>query len=86
MHLQILVLFGIASGIAMSLDDLLFAIITAGIGLSGAYLRAELLLHRNDEAADQGDGEALLVRRGTGHKRQNTQCYVPRLRPRRALP
>jgi hypothetical protein len=31
----------------MSLDDLLFAIIIAGIGLSGAYLRAELLLHRN---------------------------------------
>jgi hypothetical protein len=30
----------------MSFDDLLFAIILAGLGLSGAYLRAELLLHR----------------------------------------
>jgi hypothetical protein len=30
----------------MSLDDLLLAIILAGIGLSGAYLRAELILHR----------------------------------------
>jgi len=28
------------------MDDLLIAIIIAGIGLSGAYLRAELLLHR----------------------------------------
>jgi hypothetical protein len=32
---------------AVSIDDLLFAIIIAGIGLSGAYLRAELLLHRS---------------------------------------
>lgn len=30
----------------MLLDDLLFAIILAGIGLSGAYLRAELVVHR----------------------------------------
>jgi hypothetical protein len=30
---------------AVSIDDLLFAIILAGIGLSGAYLRAELDLH-----------------------------------------
>ena len=30
----------------MILDDLLFAIILAGMGLSGAYLRAELVLHR----------------------------------------
>ena len=30
----------------MTLEDLLFAIILAGIGLSGAYLRAELVLHR----------------------------------------
>jgi hypothetical protein len=30
----------------MSIDDLLFAIILAGIGLSGAHLRAELDLHR----------------------------------------
>lgn len=30
----------------MSIDDLLFAIILAGIGLSGAHLRAELVLHR----------------------------------------
>jgi hypothetical protein len=31
---------------AMRVDDLQFAIILAGIGLSGAYLRAELVLHR----------------------------------------
>jgi hypothetical protein len=30
----------------MNFDDLLFAIIVAGLGLSGFYLRAELLLHR----------------------------------------
>jgi hypothetical protein len=30
----------------MNIDDLLFAIIIAGIGFSGIYLRAELLLHR----------------------------------------
>jgi hypothetical protein len=30
----------------MIFDDLLFAIIVAGLALSGAYLRAELLLHR----------------------------------------
>ena len=30
----------------MNLDDLLLAIIIAGIGLSVAYLRAELVLHR----------------------------------------
>jgi hypothetical protein len=29
----------------MIVDDLLFAIIFAGIGLSGAYVRSELLLH-----------------------------------------
>ncbi len=30
----------------MILDDLLIALIIAGMGISGAYLRAELLLHR----------------------------------------
>lgn len=30
----------------MIIDDLLFAIIIAGLGLSGAHLRSELLLHR----------------------------------------
>jgi hypothetical protein len=35
---------------AVSIDDLLFAIILAGIGLSGAYLRAELSLHRRTTA------------------------------------
>jgi hypothetical protein len=35
----------------MSLDDLLTAIIIAGVGLSGAYLRAELVLHRRLTAA-----------------------------------
>ena len=35
----------------MNIDDLLIAIIIAGIGLSGAYLRAEVLLHRRLTAA-----------------------------------
>ena len=30
----------------MSIDDLLIAIIIAGAGLAGAYLRAEFVLHR----------------------------------------
>jgi hypothetical protein len=30
----------------MSIDDLLIAIIIAGAGLAGTYLRAELVLHR----------------------------------------
>jgi hypothetical protein len=34
----------------MSIDDLIFAIILAGIGLSAAYLRAELDLHRRTTA------------------------------------
>jgi hypothetical protein len=33
------------------MDDILIAIILAGIGLSGAYLRAELVLHRRLTAA-----------------------------------
>jgi hypothetical protein len=32
------------------MDDLLITIIVAGIGLSGAYLRAELVLHRRTTA------------------------------------
>jgi hypothetical protein len=39
-----------AEEIEMSLDDLLIAIIIIGIGLSGAYLRAELLSHRRRTA------------------------------------
>ena len=35
---------------AVSIDDLLVAIILAGIALSGAYLRAELVLHRRTTA------------------------------------
>jgi hypothetical protein len=34
----------------MTVDDLLFAIIMAGIGLSGAYVRSELLLHMRSVA------------------------------------
>jgi hypothetical protein len=34
----------------VSIYDLLFAIILAGIGLSGAYLRAELVLHHRTTA------------------------------------
>jgi hypothetical protein len=37
----------------MTFDDLLFAIIIAGLGLSGAYLRAELLSHRRLTAAQR---------------------------------
>jgi phage antirepressor YoqD-like protein len=37
----------------MSLDDLLIAIIIIGIGLSGAYLRAELVLHQRSQAAER---------------------------------
>jgi len=37
----------------MILDDLLIALIIAGIGISGAYLRAELLLHRRLTAVQQ---------------------------------
>jgi len=36
----------------MILDDLLITIIIAGIGLSGAYLRAELVLHRRLKSAE----------------------------------
>lgn len=35
----------------MILDDLLIALIIAGVGISGAYLRAELLLHRRVTSA-----------------------------------
>jgi|HubBroStandDraft_2_1064218.scaffolds.fasta_scaffold90570_3 hypothetical protein len=37
----------------MSLDDLLLVIIIAGIGLSGTYLRAELVLHRRLTALER---------------------------------
>jgi hypothetical protein len=37
----------------MSIDDLLIAIIMAGIGFSGAYLRAEFDMHRRITAAQR---------------------------------
>jgi hypothetical protein len=37
----------------MSIDDILIAIIMAGIGFSGAYLGAELALHRRTTAAQR---------------------------------
>jgi hypothetical protein len=37
----------------MSIDDLLLVIIIAGIGLSGAYLRAEMDFHRRMMAAQR---------------------------------
>jgi hypothetical protein len=37
----------------MILDDLLFAVIIAGIGLSGAYLRAEYISHVSIGAAER---------------------------------
>ena len=38
----------------MSLDDLLLAIIIIGIGLSGAYLKAEYQLHVRLRTAERG--------------------------------
>jgi hypothetical protein len=37
----------------MSVDDLLIAIIIGGIGLSGAYVRAEFMLWRRNKAAER---------------------------------
>ena len=37
----------------MNFDDLLIAIIIGGIGLTGAYFRAEYLLWRRDKAAER---------------------------------
>jgi hypothetical protein len=37
----------------MNLDDLLFVIIIGGIGLTGAYFRAEYVLWRRYKAAEQ---------------------------------
>lgn len=37
----------------MILDDLLIAILIAGVGLSGAYLRAELVSHQKFKAAER---------------------------------
>jgi hypothetical protein len=55
----------------MTLDDLLIAILVAGIGLSGAYLRAELLAHRRFKAAERRKELALreLPRTGAGYGR-----------------
>jgi hypothetical protein len=50
---QILVLFGIASRIAMNLDDLLLAIIIAGLGLAIVYLRAEFVLRRGRKVKER---------------------------------
>jgi hypothetical protein len=38
----------------MSIDDLLMAIIIAGLGLSGACLKADYLSWRRDNAAQRG--------------------------------
>jgi hypothetical protein len=49
-----------------NMDDLLIAIIIAGVGLSSAYLRAELLLHRRYKAAErrrEGVQRELLIAR-----------------------
>jgi len=37
----------------VNLDDLLIAILIAGLGLSGAYLRAEFFSHRRFKAAER---------------------------------
>lgn len=57
----------------MILDDVLFAIILAGIGLSGAYLRAELVVHRRVTAVER---RRELVRREL-HCVRVAQPYAP---------
>ena len=54
----------------MSLDDLLIAIIIAGMGLTVAYLRAEYVLHRGSKAAEH---KKLIVQR---------ELHANRLRPK----
>src|ERR1700685_2774892 len=62
---------------AVNIDDLLFAIILAGIGLSGAYLRAELVLHRNTTAVQRArelaQREVHAKRVGLGRNKMPTQ-------------
>jgi hypothetical protein len=41
------------------MDTLLFALIIAGVGLSGAYLRAEFLLRRRNKAAERREDLSL---------------------------
>jgi hypothetical protein len=43
----------------MSMDDLMLAIIIGGIGLSGAYLRAEFVAWRRSNAARRRLGGAV---------------------------
>jgi hypothetical protein len=61
----------------MSLDDLLFAIIIIGIGLSGAHLRAELVSHRRMTALRRArefvQREVHAKRVGFGHNTMPTQ-------------
>jgi hypothetical protein len=64
------------------MDYVLIAIIIAGIGLSGAYLRAELLLHRRATAVQR---KTELVQRELHTKRvrlgQNDMSRQPRTVP-----
>jgi hypothetical protein len=66
----------------MSIDDILIAIIMAGIGLSGAYLRAQLVLHRRTTALQRARE---LVQREVHAKRvrlaQNARPRRPRTIP-----
>jgi hypothetical protein len=66
----------------MSIDDILIAIIMAGIGLSGAYLRAQLVLHRRTTALQRARE---LVQREVHAKRvrlaQNARPRQPRTIP-----
>lgn len=61
----------------MSIDDLLFAIILAGIALSGAYLRAELVSHRRTTALQRArelvQREVRAKRVRLGHDKMTTQ-------------
>jgi hypothetical protein len=61
------------------MDDLLITIIIAGIGLSGAYLRAELLLHRRLTATQR---RRELVQRGLHIKRAYVENTYVRTQPR----
>jgi Arc/MetJ family transcription regulator len=54
------------------MDDLLIAIIVAGIGLSIAYLRAELILRQEFKAAEREKELALRELRITRPRREHT--------------
>jgi hypothetical protein len=63
----------------MSMDDLLIAIIAAGFGFSVAYIRAELVLHRQMTAAERWRE---LVQRRSYARRAGIEQSDVSIRPR----